>query len=121
VPPVRALWLGGAGDRPRHLAVATKVWTGSRREARAQFDKQLRLFGRVEIEQVHNLVAWEDHLPWLELDLGVIAMRPLGGGALVRRQSAEELLRWTLSDERVHVAIPATSNPEHARANVVAL
>ena len=53
-----------------------------------------------------------------ELDLGVIAMRPLGGGALVRRYGADELLKWTLSDERVHVAIPATANVEHARANV---
>ena len=52
-----------------------------------------------------------------ELDLGVIAMRPLGGGALVRRHGAEELLKWTLSDERVHVAIPATSSVAHARAN----
>jgi aryl-alcohol dehydrogenase-like predicted oxidoreductase len=55
-----------------------------------------------------------------ELDLGVIAMRPLGGGALVRRHDAAELLRWTLSDERVHVAIPATSSVAHARANAAA-
>jgi aryl-alcohol dehydrogenase-like predicted oxidoreductase len=166
------------GDRRDEAVVATKIWTGSRREARAQLDAQLGFYGRVEIEQIHNLVAWEDHLPWLEeqrdagridligathyaesafgelervmctgridciqipfnpeeraaerrilplaaeLDLGVIAMRPLGGGALLRRHGADELLRWTLSDERVHVAIPATSNPEHARANVAAL
>ena len=53
-----------------------------------------------------------------ELDLGVIAMRPLGGGALVRRHGAAELLKWALADARVRVAIPATSNPEHARTNV---
>ena len=35
-----------------------------------------------------------------ELDLGVIAMRPLGGGSLVRRVDARELLKWTLADER---------------------
>jgi aryl-alcohol dehydrogenase-like predicted oxidoreductase len=55
-----------------------------------------------------------------ELDLGVIAMRPLGGGSLVRRFDPSELLKWTLSDERVHVAIPATSSVVHARANAAA-
>ena len=52
-----------------------------------------------------------------ELDLGVIAMRPLGGGSLVRRFDPSELLKWTLADERVHVAIPATSSTAHAKAN----
>ena len=52
-----------------------------------------------------------------ELDLGVIAMRPLGGGTLTRRHDASELLKWTLGDERVHVVIPATSSVPHARAN----
>ena len=52
-----------------------------------------------------------------ELDLGVIAMRPLGGGPLIRRFDAAELLKWTLADERIHVAIPATSSVAHARAN----
>jgi aryl-alcohol dehydrogenase-like predicted oxidoreductase len=52
-----------------------------------------------------------------ELDLGVIAMRPLGGGSLVRRCDARDLLKWTLADERVHVAIPATSSAAHARSN----
>jgi aryl-alcohol dehydrogenase-like predicted oxidoreductase len=157
--------------------VATKIWTESADSASAQFEAQLELYGRVELEQIHNLVAWEQHLPWLEeqrdagridligathydegafgelervmqtgridavqipynpreraaeqrilplaaeLDLGVIAMRPLGGGSLVRERDAAELLRWTLSDERVHVAIPATSSVAHARANVAA-
>ena len=55
-----------------------------------------------------------------ELDLGVIAMRPLGGGSLIRRFDAAELLKWTLADERVHVAIPATSSVAHARTNTAA-
>ena len=44
-------------------------------------------------------------------------MRPLGGGSLVRRFDPSELLKWTLADERVHVAIPATSSTAHAKAN----
>jgi len=34
-------------------------------------------------------------------------MRPLGGGSLLKQSDASELLKWTLADERVHVAIPA--------------
>ena len=59
--------LGGALARRRSEAiVATKIWTPSASEARRQLDHQLRFFGHVELEQVHNLVAWRQHLPWLE-------------------------------------------------------
>ncbi len=59
--------LGAALDGRRNgTTVATKIWTPSVEEGRAQYDEQRRSFGRVEIEQVHNLVAWKEHLPWLE-------------------------------------------------------
>jgi len=170
--------LGRALDGLRDEAfVATKIWTSSPAKARSQFEGQLGFYGRVELEQIHNLVAWEQHLEWLEdernagridligathyddgafgelerimetgridaiqipynpvereveerilplaaeLDLGVIAMRPLGGGSLVGELDPAELLKWTLSDERVHVAIPATSSVAHASANTAA-
>jgi aryl-alcohol dehydrogenase-like predicted oxidoreductase len=166
------------GEHRADAIVATKIWTSSLREARSQFEDQLGFFmGRIDLEQVHNLVRWREHLDWMEeeraagriellgathyaesafgeledvmrtgridaiqvpynpfereaerrilplaaeLDLGVIAMRPLGGGSLIRRFDAAELLKWTLGDERVHVAIPATSNIAHARANTAA-
>jgi diketogulonate reductase-like aldo/keto reductase len=54
--------------RRREAIVATKIWAGSVEEGKAQFEDQLRWFGRVEVEQVHNLVAWEAHLPWLEAE-----------------------------------------------------
>jgi len=46
--------------------VATKIWTPSVEEGRQQYDRQVAWFGRVEVQQIHNLVAWEEHLPWLE-------------------------------------------------------
>ena len=52
--------------RRAEAVVATKIWAGSTEEGRAQYGDQLRWFGRVEIEQVHNLVASEEHVPWLE-------------------------------------------------------
>jgi diketogulonate reductase-like aldo/keto reductase len=68
-----------------------------------------------------------------ELGLGVIAMRPLAEGVLAAIRPAPEelaalgvaswpqaLLKWTLSDPRVHVAIPATRDPAHAVANAEA-
>ena len=177
--------------RREEAFVATKIWTHESEEARQQLARQLDYYGgTVDLEQIHNLVAWEEHLPWLEderesgrlawlgathydaaafrelarvmrtgridaiqipynpaerevereilplaeeLDLGVIVMRPLGGrGALGpgpdRRELqalgvetwAQALLKWALSDRRVHVLIPATSRPEHASENTAA-
>jgi diketogulonate reductase-like aldo/keto reductase len=59
--------LGAALEGRREgTTVATKIWTPSPEEGRAQYEAQRRFFGRVELEQVHNLVAWQEHLPWLE-------------------------------------------------------
>ena len=59
--------LAGALDGRRGQAIiASKIWTGSASDGRAQADHALRLFGRVEIYQVHNLVAWETQLRTLE-------------------------------------------------------
>ena len=61
--------LGGALQGQRDGAtVATKIWTPSAEEGRRQYERQRGIFGRVETEQVHNLVACEEHLPWLEAE-----------------------------------------------------
>jgi aryl-alcohol dehydrogenase-like predicted oxidoreductase len=59
--------LGAALEGRRDEAdVATKIWARSAREGRDQYRRQLEWYGRVELEQVHNLVSWEEHLGWLE-------------------------------------------------------
>jgi aryl-alcohol dehydrogenase-like predicted oxidoreductase len=171
--------------------VATKVWTSNDREARRQIERSLGYFGgRIELYQVHNLVAVERRLETLhrlkdhgevlsvgathysraafgdlmsvmhsgrvdfvqvpynaaetsvtqdllplaeELELGVIAMGPLGSGRLVRNAPSEKdleplrefgvetwaqaLLKFVLSDRRVSCAIPATKSPGRMREN----
>ena len=174
--------------------VATKVWTPDDAEAERQVQRALGWYGgRVDLYQVHNLVAWRRRLTLLErerdrgtvvaigathyspsafgelaevmrtgrisaiqipynpherdvereilplaqdLGLGVVVMRPLGGGRLVRDDPGpaaleplgafgvetwgQALLKWVLSDARCHVAIPATSRPGRMRENAAA-
>lgn len=46
--------------------VLTKVWTDSLAEGRHQIERALGYFGgRVDLYQIHNLVAWREHLPVL--------------------------------------------------------
>ena len=51
--------------RPRPAFVATKVWIAGRDEGIAQMQRSLRLLGRVDLMQVHNLLDWKTHLPTL--------------------------------------------------------
>jgi aryl-alcohol dehydrogenase-like predicted oxidoreductase len=46
--------------------ISTKIWTGSEAQGRAEAAHALQLFGRIEIYQVHNLVAWPVQLRMLE-------------------------------------------------------
>jgi diketogulonate reductase-like aldo/keto reductase len=55
--------------------VATKIWATSLEEGREQFARQLGWYdGRVDVQQIHNLVLWREHLEWLreEQDAGRI-------------------------------------------------
>lgn len=70
--------LGRALEGRREQAyVATKIWTSSAEEGRRQFADQLGFYGgRVDLQQVHNLVAWREHFDWLarERDAGRIGL-----------------------------------------------
>jgi diketogulonate reductase-like aldo/keto reductase len=50
------------------VTVATKIWADSVAEGREQYRRQVEWYGRVEIEQIHNLLAWRDQLEWLEVE-----------------------------------------------------
>ena len=80
--------LGAAlAGRRDEAVVATKIWTSSPREARVQLARQLDWYGgRVDVEQVHNLVAWREHLPWLAAEreagrIGVLGATHYAAGA----------------------------------------
>ncbi len=61
--------LGRALEGRRDDAVLlTKIWSPSAEEAHRQYADQLAWFGRVDVEQIHNLVAWAEYLPWLETE-----------------------------------------------------
>jgi diketogulonate reductase-like aldo/keto reductase len=72
--------------------VATKIWASSVEEGREQFRRQIAWFGRIEIEQIHNLVTWERHVEWIEREreegrierLGVTHYSPGAFGELAR-------------------------------------
>lgn len=174
------------------IMIATKVWSADDGEAARQMARALAFFGgRVDLYQVHNLVALPARLDMLEemksdgrisaigathfsesafgqlrkvmesgridtiqvpynpiqrqvesdilplaaeLGIGVLVMRPFGEGALLRRQPGQAelapladfgvttwpqaLLKWVLSDQRCHVAIPATSSSQHLDENL---
>ena len=71
-----------------------------------------------------------------ELGLGVLLMRPLGEGELVRRPPSpaelaplrpfgvttwgQALIKWGLSDRRVHVSLAATAHPDRLPENAAA-
>ena len=180
--------------RRQDAIVADKIWTSSAAESREQVRRAMAWYGeRVDIYQVHNLVAWRHHLPTIEalrdegrvgvvgathyqhsafrelmtvmetgrigmiqipynaadrvverdvlplaasMGMGVLVMQPLGSGALARqsptardlaplerfgvRTWAQALLKWIVSDARVHCAIPATSKVARAIENAAA-
>lgn len=80
------------GRRDRAI-VATKIWADSVEEGREQYRRQREWFGRIEIEQVHNLVAWREHLEWLERErdngrVGRLGVTHYAAGAMAELAAA---------------------------------
>jgi diketogulonate reductase-like aldo/keto reductase len=67
----------GAALRGRGT-VATKIWASTVDEGREQYERQLEWFGRVDIEQIHNLAAWEQQLEWLAKERAIGRIGKLG-------------------------------------------
>jgi aryl-alcohol dehydrogenase-like predicted oxidoreductase len=54
-------------SRRQDAIVATKVWSSTTREGRAQIERALAFFGgSVDLYQIHNLLNWQEHLITLE-------------------------------------------------------
>lgn len=60
--------LGAAlADKRDEATVATKIWAATVDQGREQFARQLEWYrGRVDVQQIHNLLAWREQLAWLE-------------------------------------------------------
>jgi len=100
--------------------VATKIWTPSTRDGQEQFARQIELFGRVEVEQVHNLVSWEEHLPWLEAEreagrIGRIGVTHYDPGAF------SELERALASERFETVQVPLNPFEREAEERILPL
>lgn len=77
-----------AGPGRAEAFVATKVWTSSVDDGREHYRRQLAWFGgRIDLLQIHNLVAWREHLRWIEEEreagrVGAIGVTHYGASAL---------------------------------------
>jgi diketogulonate reductase-like aldo/keto reductase len=59
--------------------VATKIWASSLAEGREQFARQLEWYGgRVDVEQIHNLLLWQEHVEWLRAEQDADRIGKLG-------------------------------------------
>jgi diketogulonate reductase-like aldo/keto reductase len=114
--------LGTALEGRRESAfVATKIWTSSVEEGRAQFKTQLDYYdGRIELEQVHNLVAWEAQLAWLEREQAEGRVAHLG--ATHYSPSAFGELERVMRSGRIDaVQIPYNPHEREAEARILPL
>ncbi len=136
-------WTDHLAELERRRDAATVRWIGATHYDHGAFGELRRVIetGRIDGIQIPynaaDRVVEREILPLAaELDLGVVVMRPLGKGVLARQAPpaselrplerygiqtwAQALLKWILSDSRVHVLIPATSKLGRMTENAAA-
>jgi diketogulonate reductase-like aldo/keto reductase len=115
----RSLASALAGRRA-DASIATKIWTPSVEEGERQLAEQLEWYGQVEVEQVHNLVAWREHLPRLE---GARERGEIGRiGVTHYDRSAFDELEWALRTGRFStVQIPYNPAERDCEARLLPL
>ena len=98
------------GTRRNGVVVATKVWAASAGEGREQIRRALAWYGGgVDLYQIHNLAAWETHLPYLEELRARGSIRAIG----ITHYSASEFDRMADIVETGRVAaIQVPYNPD---------
>jgi diketogulonate reductase-like aldo/keto reductase len=65
-------------ERREQAVIATKIWARTVEAGRAQYARQLAWFRHVEIEQIHNLLGWREHVEWLERERDAGRVERLG-------------------------------------------
>ena len=105
---------GALGGHREQVFVADKVWTPSAADGAAQLSRAVNWYGgRVDLMQIHNLVAWQAHLPMLEAarDRGLVGLI----GATHYSPAAFGELAEVMRTGRID-AVQVPYNPAHREA-----
>ena len=108
-------------ERRDEFFVASKVWTDSVADGRRHFERQLGWFGgRVDLLQVHNLVAWHEHLGWFERERDAGRVRWIGA-THYSPSAFDELVRVMRTGRLEAIQVPLNPQERAAERRVLPL